>query len=46
MNVSSNQTENSKDRSSDWTLSLEAIIAMGLFGWLALSMTLMGFGIW
>lgn len=46
MNASSNQTENSKDGSSDWTLSLEAIIAMGLFGWLALSMTLMGFGIW
>jgi len=25
---------------------LETIIAMGLFGWLALSMTLMGLGIW
>jgi hypothetical protein len=46
MNASSNQTENSKDGSSDWTVSLEAIIAMGLFGWLALSMTLMGLGIW
>lgn len=28
------------------SFSLEAIIAMGLFGWLALSMTLMGLGIW
>jgi hypothetical protein len=27
-------------------MSLEAIIAMGLFGWIALSMTLMGLGIW
>jgi len=27
-------------------MSLETIIAMGLFGWLALSMTLMGLGIW
>jgi hypothetical protein len=26
--------------------SLESIIAMGLFGWLALSITLMGLGIW
>jgi len=25
---------------------LETIIAVGLFGWLALSMTLMGLGIW
>jgi len=27
-------------------MSLETIIAMSLFGWLALSMTLMGLGIW
>jgi hypothetical protein len=45
MNSSSNQTENSRERETP-TLSLEAIIAMGLFGWLALSMTLMGLGIW
>jgi hypothetical protein len=45
MNSSSNQTENSRERETA-TLSLEAIIAMGLFGWLALSMTLMGLGIW
>ena len=45
MNSSSNQTENAQEREAP-TLSLEAIIAMGLFGWLALSMTLMGLGIW
>jgi hypothetical protein len=45
MNSTSNQTQNSKDK-SDSTISLEAIIAIGLFGWLALSMTLMGLGIW
>ncbi|HEU4683402.1 MAG TPA: hypothetical protein VFS39_02725 [Nitrospira sp.] len=28
------------------SVTLETIIAMGLFGWLALSMTLMGLGIW
>jgi hypothetical protein len=45
MNSSSNQTENAQERETP-TLSHEAIIAMGLFGWLALSMTLMGLGIW
>lgn len=45
MNTTSNQTQNSNG-SSNSTFSLEAIIAMGLFGWLALSMTLMGLGIW
>ena len=45
MNSSSNQTENAQERETP-TLSLEAIIAMGLFGWLALSMTVMGLGIW
>jgi hypothetical protein len=28
------------------SLSLETIIAMGLFGWIALSVALMGLGIW
>jgi hypothetical protein len=28
------------------SISLETVIAMGLFGWLALSMALMGLGIW
>ncbi len=45
MNSTSNQTQNSNDKSNS-TVSLETIIAMGLFGWLALSMTLMGLGIW
>jgi hypothetical protein len=44
MNSTSNQPEN-KD-GSDSAVSLETLIAMGLFGWLALSMTLMGLGIW
>lgn len=30
----------------DNSMSLETRIAMGLFGWLALSMALMGLGIW
>lgn len=45
MKSTSNQSENLKD-GSDRTISLETLIAMGLFGWLALSMTLMGLGIW
>jgi len=28
------------------SMSLETLIAMGLFGWIALSMALMGLGIW
>ncbi len=31
---------------SESSYSLETLIAMGLFGWLALSVTLMGLGIW
>jgi hypothetical protein len=31
---------------TDSSISLETRIAMGLFGWLALSMALMGLGIW
>ncbi|HMU53803.1 MAG TPA: hypothetical protein PKA61_02295 [Nitrospira sp.] len=34
------------DQKSDSSVSLETVIAMGLFGWLALSVTLMGLGIW
>ncbi len=45
MNQISNRSENSEGKSSP-SVSLETIIAMGLFGWLALSMTLMGLGIW
>jgi hypothetical protein len=35
-----------RERTPSSSMSLETIIAMGLFGWLALSMTLMGLGIW
>ena len=28
------------------SVNLETLIAMGLFGWLALSLTMMGLGIW
>ncbi len=45
MNSYSNQPENVQEHRKSM-LSLETIIAMGLFGWLALSMTLMGLGIW
>lgn len=30
----------------DSSVSLETIIAIGLFGWLTISMILMGLGIW
>jgi len=40
-----NQGHSVKEK-KDTSLSLETIIAMGLFGWLALSMALMGLGIW
>ncbi|MEY4705608.1 MAG: hypothetical protein RL042_1813 [Nitrospirota bacterium] len=40
-----NQNHSMKE-SVDTSTSLETIIAMGLFGWIALSMTLMGLGIW
>ena len=38
-----NNTMNEKPASS---LSLETIIALGLFGWLTISMIFMGLGIW
>ena len=31
---------------ADTSISLETLIAMGIFGWIALSMALMGLGIW
>jgi len=40
-----NQDPKVKEKAES-SLSLETIIAMGLFGWLALSMALMGLGIW
>jgi len=43
--MSENQDRSSKQNAVT-SMSLETIIAMGLFGWIALSMTLMGLGIW
>ena len=40
-----NQDHSAKEK-TDTSVSLETIIAMGLFGWIALSMALMGLGIW
>jgi hypothetical protein len=40
-----NQQDNAKEKAAT-SISLETIIAMGLFGWIALSMALMGLGIW
>jgi hypothetical protein len=40
-----NQDRTQKEKKS-MSLSLETIIALGLFGWIALSMALMGLGIW
>jgi len=40
-----NQDQNAKEK-TDTSMSLKTIIAMGLFGWIALSMALMGLGIW
>ena len=40
-----NQDHSIKEK-ADTSVSLETIIAMGLFGWIALSMALMGLGIW
>ncbi|HTL61201.1 MAG TPA: hypothetical protein VL261_06105 [Nitrospira sp.] len=41
-----NSSQNQSEKRSESTMSLETLIAVGLFGWLALSMTLMGLGIW
>jgi hypothetical protein len=40
-----NQEPSVKEK-TDTSMSLETLIAMGLFGWIALSMALMGLGIW
>ncbi len=45
MNSAPERTRTLKEKSES-SVSLETIIAMGLFGWLALSMTLIGLGIW
>jgi len=45
--MAENQDHGVKEKTdTDRSLSLETRIAMGLFGWLALSMALMGLGIW
>ena len=45
--MAKDQDHRMKEKSeADNSLSLETRIAMGLFGWLALSMALMGLGIW
>ena len=38
--------EQSVKEKPDTSMSLETLIAVGLFGWIALSMALMGLGIW
>ncbi len=40
-----NQDHSVKEK-ADASTSLETLIAMGLFGWIALSLALMGLGIW
>jgi hypothetical protein len=43
--MTENRDQTVKEK-ADTSISLETRIAMGLFGWLALSMALMGLGIW
>jgi len=43
--MSENQDHSAKEK-TDTSMSLETIIAMGLFGWISLSVALMGLGIW
>ena len=40
-----NQDRRAKEK-TDTSISLETLIAMGICGWIALSMALMGLGIW
>jgi hypothetical protein len=40
------QDHRMKEKTATPTISLETLIAMGIFGWIALSMALMGLGIW
>jgi hypothetical protein len=39
------QDHNVKEK-TDTSVSLETLIALGIFGWIALSMALMALGIW
>ena len=41
-----NRNDESVKEKTDTSMSLETLIAIGLFGWIALSMALMGLGVW
>jgi hypothetical protein len=41
-----NPNDQSVKEKTDTSMSLETLIAIGLFGWIALSMALMGLGVW
>jgi len=41
-----NRSDQRVKEKTDTSMSLETLIAIGLFGWIALSMALMGLGIW
>ena len=43
--MSEKQDHSVKDKAAT-SISLETLIALGIFGWIALSMALMGLGIW
>ena len=43
--MSENRDHRAKEQ-TDNSMSLETVIAMGIFGWIALSMTMMRLGIW
>ena len=40
------RNDQSVEEKTDTSMSLETLIAIGLFGWIALSMALMGLGVW
>ena len=41
-----NRNDQRVKEKTDTSMSLETLIAIGLFGWIALSMALMGLGVW
>ena len=41
-----NRSDQRVEEKTDTSMSLETLIAIGLFGWIALSMALMGLGVW
>jgi len=40
------QPKHSSLNQADWRMTLETIISLGVFGWMAVGMVLMGLGIW